>query len=142
MAGFDPFSVIGDLAGKIVDLFPNPADKLKAQELQAQMQSAILDAQTKFAQAQSSVLVAEAQSQSWLARNWRPMAMVNCFLLIDVRIIGAIFGVTFNGVSADEWMKLWTLVTVGLGGYIVGRSGEKMMNSYANGNASSNDSKT
>ena len=50
------------------------------------------------------------------------------FLLFPV--LGLIFGVDLFIELPSE---LWNLLTIGVGGYIVGRSGEKMVDSYTRG---------
>lgn len=67
---------------------------------------------------QSNVIIAEAQSQSWLARNWRPITMLAFVLLI---ILDAT-GVLKSNLPDD----VWTVIKIGLGGYVVGRSVEKI----------------
>ena len=123
--GLDPFSIIGDLVGKVVDLFPNPADKLKAQELQNQIDLAIEDAQTKLAQAQASIITAEANSDSVLAKNWRPITMLAFVFLV----ICHWFGLNASGISEAQYLSLFDLIKIGLGGYVVGRSFEKVADS-------------
>ncbi|CAB4212254.1 hypothetical protein UFOVP1437_5 [uncultured Caudovirales phage] len=69
------------------------------------------------------VVAAEAQSDSWLARNWRPMTMAIFVGLIVARF----FGLVPSHMSPAEYDRLWDLVEVGMGGYVVSRSVEKIV---------------
>ncbi len=57
------------------------ANKLKAQML-AVFQQADLNKFTTLVNAQAQIITAEANSQSWLARNWRPMLMAIFMVII------------------------------------------------------------
>lgn len=69
------------------------------------------------------VVAAEAQSDSWIAKNWRPMTMVIFVGLIVARF----FGLVPSHMSITEYERLWDLVEVGMGGYVVSRSVEKIV---------------
>lgn len=76
-----------------------------------QYQQQLLDAQTK-------IVLAEAQGGSWLQRNWRPMTMITFLVLVVCDSFGLL---KFR--LADQ---AWSLLQLGLGGYVVGRSVEKV----------------
>lgn len=138
------FGAVGDLIGGIKDIFSkklqNDADKIEASvklgELQVTLQQALLDADAKFAAAQQAVIVAEAQSQSWVARNWRPLLMLTfTFAFAWNYIIAPLAHLQILDLPQDAW----TLMKIGVGGYIVGRSAEKAVASWSagsNGNGS------
>uniref|UniRef100_A0A6M3KQL0 Putative structural protein n=1 Tax=viral metagenome TaxID=1070528 RepID=A0A6M3KQL0_9ZZZZ len=77
---------------------------------------------------QSKVVVAEAQSQSVIARNWRPiMMLVFVFIIFNNYILvpyAGMFHVIIPALAIPE--KMWSLLEIGIGGYIVGRSGESI----------------
>jgi len=85
---------------------------------------------TKFSeqiQAQAKVIVAETQSQSWLARSWRPILMLSfTAIIVNNYILNPWLSALF---SVDVVMEIpesmWGLLKLGVGGYIVGRSAEK-----------------
>lgn len=118
-------SVLGPLFG-IID--KSVTDKDKANELKSQLKSQFLENMSKELQAQRDVIVAEAQGDSWLQRNWRPVVMLmfagiianNYILFPYAEAIG--FHFNFLEVPVD----LWELIKIGLGGYVVGRSAEKV----------------
>lgn len=87
------------------------------------------DAQTKAAAA--SVLVAEAQSSSWLAKNWRPIMMMTfCGILISYWC-GYVPRELLNPVMPPMIAEIFDLIKIGMGGYIGGRSLEKIVDTVS-----------
>jgi len=79
--------------------------------------------EAEFAEVQSRVIIAETQSQSMLARNWRPMTMLVFVGIIFFNyIISPIFSVEALTIVPD----MWALLKLGIGGYIGGRTVEKV----------------
>jgi len=78
-----------------------------------------LDLAGGIMEAKSSIILAEAQGHSWLQRNWRPVAMLTFLVLV---VLDA-FAVLPNPIAED----MWDLLKIGLGGYVVGRSAEKIV---------------
>jgi hypothetical protein len=81
----------------------------------------------ELAEVASSVVVAEAQGEGWLQRSWRPLVMLWFSILIGFYWFG--FVPTNMPVSAVN--DLFDLVQLGLGGYVIGRSGEKIAKTIA-----------
>ncbi len=77
-----------------------------------------LDAE--FAQVQSKVIIAEAQSESWITRTWRPLTML-AFVSLPFLVLFGLDPAPLAGVPDLVWKIIWT----GLGGYIGGRTVEK-----------------
>lgn len=73
------------------------------------------------------MIKAEAQGESWLQRNWRPILM----LVFGGLIVARWCGFVAPNLSEAEYLKLWSIVEFGLGGYVVGRSVEKIAPSVA-----------
>jgi len=103
-------------------------DKDEANRLKAEIQHRLIDRQDAALQAQMKIILAEATGESWLQRNWRPLLMTvivaiiaNNYLLAPY--LGAMFGV---GLQLELPEHMWNLMTLGVGGYIAGRSGEKI----------------
>lgn len=110
---------------KIVgNLFPNSEEKAKAE---AEVMRQLLAAQSEIEQAASKIIQTEAASAHWLAANWRPLTMLTFVVLIVARW----FGWAAPNLSEAEYIKLWSIVEFGLGGYVVGRSVEKIAPSIA-----------
>jgi hypothetical protein len=80
--------------------------------------SKLLEYESKLMEAQSSIIKAEAQSDSWLAKSWRPIFALT---LVGFWAAGKVGWGT--PATADEI----SLMKICLGGYIIGRSGEKVV---------------
>jgi hypothetical protein len=95
---------------------------------QAELSMQVLDYETKLAEQQTRVIVAEAQGQSWLQRNWRPMLMCTLgFIVLNNYVLvpyASSFGLPVPMLDLPDGM--FNLLVVGVGGYVVGRSGEKI----------------
>ena len=97
-------------------------DKDQAAAIKAELQELVLTGQMKEIEAAAGIIVAEAQGDSWLQRNWRPMLMVLFGVIVaNNYIVHPWFGVPMLPLPPD----MWDLLKIGVGGYIVGRSAEK-----------------
>ena len=76
---------------------------------------------------QAEIVKAEAQSQHWLAACWRPILMLTFGGLIVARWLGF----SAPNITEAEVLKLWDIVQLGLGGYVIGRSVEKVVPAIA-----------
>ena len=122
-----PLPLLGALIGpvaKIVNSVIDRAvpDKGEAAKLKAQAATLIHEQDMADLQAAVSVIVAEAQGGSWIQRSWRPITMLTFVALIVARWLGF----TAPGISDELEVALLDLIKVGLGGYVVGRSAEKV----------------
>lgn len=98
------------------------ADKDEAARLKTQIHMALLDLSGDELKAASQIIMEEANGQSWLQRNWRPITM----LAFVATVVGHMYGLTPPSVTEGEAIALFGLVKIGLGGYVVGRSAEKI----------------
>ena len=116
------FKPIADVIDHIV---PSGEGKLQLQQklLEAQTGAAAqaMEYEKQLLDAQTKVVLAEAQGSSWLQRNWRPLMMVWFAGLIGARWLGY----TPPGLSEALELKLFDIVQLGIGGYVIGRSAEK-----------------
>lgn len=110
-------------------------DKDEANRLKQEIQSQLIESKDSVVKAQMQIILAEAQGESWAQRNWRPVLMLvivaviaNNYLLAPY--LGAIFGV---GLQLDLPERLWDLMTIGVGGYVTGRTVEKGISSWQHG---------
>lgn len=108
----ETFGGIGQQIAK--NLFPDPQDELKRQQVATQIQNALMTAQ-------ADIITTESKSESWLARNWRPITMLTFVALVVAKWLGW----TAEGVTEAIEVELMKLIQMGLGGYVVGRSVEK-----------------
>ena len=76
-------------------------------------------------EAAAKIVLAEAQG-GWLQRNWRPLLMVTFTGLI----VAHWFGFTAPDIPESVQNSLLNIVMVGVGGYVVGRSGEKIADKF------------
>ena len=76
---------------------------------------------------QAEIVKAEAQSDHWLAACWRPILMLTFGGLIVARWLGW----SAPNITEAEVLKLWSIVELGLGGYVIGRSVEKIVPAIA-----------
>lgn len=125
------------LIGKAVDKAVPDADQAGVLKAQIGTQIyALADTEMKGA---ISIILAEAQGESWLQRNWRPLLMLTCISIIANNYVlypyvKAIFG---WGVALELPEALWELLKIGVGGYVVGRSVEKGIDLWRNGGSPS-----
>jgi len=78
-----------------------------------------LEYEAKLLGSQSRIVEAEAKGQSWLQRNWRPITMLTFLILVVCD--------SFGWLAFRLSNEAWTLLQIGLGGYVVGRTGEKIV---------------
>ena len=98
----------------------------------------ILKNQKDFEDLAGSIVLAEAKSEHWLTSSWRPFTMILFALVIAINILIIPYIVIpllwMFGLPVPEFMEIpeqvWTLITIGLGGYVGGRSGEKMVKAW------------
>lgn len=102
-------------------------DKDQAAQIKAKFSELVLSGEIKELEAAASIIVAEAQGESWLQRNWRPLLMVmfgtiiaNNYLIVPI----------FNTPAADIPPDMWDLLKLGVGGYVVGRTAEKSLKTW------------
>ena len=108
-----------DVALKLFDkILPDPQAKAEAKiKLLELQQSGELAKLTESGQN----VRAEAQG-NWLQKSWRPLTMLTFTALIVARWLGW----AAPNLSEAEYLALWDIVEFGLGGYVVGRSVEKI----------------
>lgn len=105
-------------------------DKEKADQAQIAMQKVLNEAQArsdeaqaKQIEAQKDVIVAELSKNNW-ASNWRAYMMMVCITMVAFNwflapLLNAFLGLLGAQITTIPIPpELWTLVTVGLGGYI------------------------
>lgn len=111
--------IIGGIAKSI---FPNAEDELRRMELTNQFQLGLMQQASAIEAAAADIVKAEAQSEHFLAATWRPILMLTFGALIVARWLGF----SAPGIAEPEVLKLWSIVELGLGGYVIGRSVEKI----------------
>lgn len=94
--------------------------QIKQQMFQAQQEMTlkVMEYEQELLKSKTEIITAEAKGQSWLQRMWRPITMMTFLVLV----VADSFGLLATPL-ADE---AWTLLQIGLGGYVAGRSVEKV----------------
>ena len=115
-------SVVSPITNLIDELHTSDEEKLiiknKMMQIQANAYSEAIELEKQVMQAKASIITAEANGQSWLQRSWRPITMLTFLALV----VADSFGWLANPLATEAW----TLLQIGLGGYVVGRSAEKI----------------
>jgi len=93
----------------------DPQAAIKIRQIEAQLEQTRLEVRGQAIQA-------EATGESWLQRNWRPLTMIWFSILVG----GYWFGYTPENLSEEAILSLFGLIKLGLGGYVLGRSAEKI----------------
>jgi hypothetical protein len=79
----------------------------------------LLNYEAKMTEMKVAVITAEAAGESWIQRSWRPIAMLTFLTLI----VCDSFGWLKNPLASQAW----TLLQIGIGGYVAGRTAEKII---------------
>ena len=123
----------GPIVDAVIGVFKSyQSRKISEAELRTQLNSAILVAFAEATKTQGDVIKAEANAEGWLQRNWRPMtavafASIVFFYGIVLPIAVGWFGAPPARVGDDLLKWIMDAVVVCLGGYIGGRSLEKIV---------------
>lgn len=124
--------LVGKILGGVVDLVDDAVeDKDEANRIKASLtqvfEKADLTKFTALVEGQTKILLGEIQGQSWMQRNWRPVLMLTIVAIVANNYIVypylSLF--TSKAVVLELPDKLYNLMSIGVGGYIVGRSAEK-----------------
>jgi hypothetical protein len=107
-------------------------DKDLQEKLKAQLQTQLLQSHSEELTAASRVIEAEAKA-GWFSASWRPLLMyVLIFILVWNYILGPVIKFFFHAaITIDLPGDVWTLLQIGLGGYVVGRSAESVARTMA-----------
>lgn len=121
-------AIFRPIADVIDHVLPSGDAKLQLQQkiVEAQILAAsqMMDYEKQLLDSQTKIITAEAQGQGWLQRSWRPITMLT-FLALAVCDS---FGWLPNPLAPGAW----TLLQLGLGGYVAGRSLEKVAPAITN----------
>jgi hypothetical protein len=130
--------ILGDVVKRVL-----PEDKDKAAEIESELQMQLMMNSATVEKAAADIILAEAKSDSWLASSWRPLLMMvitsivawNFLLAPLIELMVTLATGNQIPLSIDLPGELWTLLTVGVGGYTVGRSAEKVATNLGKRNA-------
>jgi len=116
-------AAVGPVTKLIDSLHTSEAERGQLQNALARMQidfgSEVLNFEAQLTEARAKIITAEAQGASWMQRSWRPITMLTFLTLV----VCDSFGLLAFRLAPEAW----TLLQLGLGGYVVGRSAEKIV---------------
>lgn len=116
--------VLGPVLQKVIP------DEGKRAEAQAELQRAMLDQQADLNKAMADVMKADASSESAMARNARPIVVYWALAMITwVGVVSPMIGLQAETIAALKGVPedLWSLLSVGIGAYMLARSVDKIV---------------
>tara|TARA_R110000868_G_scaffold9795_3_gene48225 strand:+ start:1547 stop:1942 length:396 start_codon:yes stop_codon:yes gene_type:complete len=117
-------SVVKDLLSGLDKLFTSEEEKIQATNVIKQI---LIQKELELQKMQTEIILAEANG-NWLQRSWRPILMLAFgFIVIYVKFIAPLFDLRIPELENE----FWNLLQLGIGGYVIGRTGEKMMDTYS-----------
>ena len=116
--------IIGSLAGKVLDKFVE--DKDLSKKIESELTMELMRYESAELKAATDIIVAEARSGNWITNSWRPITMLTFVSLIVLHWLGF----TAENLPEEQVLSLLEIVKVGLGGYVLGRSGEKIVKEW------------
>tara|TARA_R100000808_G_C2076445_1_gene101942 strand:- start:234 stop:647 length:414 start_codon:yes stop_codon:yes gene_type:complete len=126
-------SAILPIVGNVMDRIL-PEDKNKRMEVERELNMALMQNSAAIEQAAASVIKAEAESEHKITATWRPILMLTITAIVGWNYLAAplvelcvrLFAGDAIPLSIPLPEELWNLLMIGVGGYVVGRSGEKI----------------
>jgi hypothetical protein len=121
--------LIGDVVKRVL-----PEDKDARMEVERQLNMALVTNSAAIEQAAASVVLAEAKSEHKITAIWRPILMLTITAIVGWNyLLAPLVELAVRLLTYDQLPltiplpdELWNLLMIGVGGYIVGRSGEKI----------------
>ena len=111
----DTLKSVGDIVDNVVT---NSEEKSQAKK---ELTEVVLGSLNKLAAVQGEVIMTEMKG-SWLQRNWRPLMMANFGIILTCKW----FGWTDAEIDTELELELMSIIKLGLGGYVIGRSSEQI----------------
>jgi len=108
-------NIIKDIGSIVDNVITTDAERI---ELKAQLAETLNTQLLTLAEMQKEVLTTEL-SGNWLQRSWRPLIMLAFGAIV---CMGAFKQIDY----LEETSRFWDLLELGLGGYVIGRSVEKV----------------
>ena len=119
--GSNIFKGVSDL---LDDLITNDEERLEAKR---KIFETLKQKELELQQMQTDIIIQEAKG-NWLQRSWRPILMLAFgFIVIYVKFLAPLFQLPIPELENE----FWNLLQLGIGGYVIGRTGEKIAKEYA-----------
>jgi len=115
------FGLINDLLEQVEKVITGvEATHLEKKKPKSEVNKLIFYYLEKVNDNQTSVILSETKG-NWLQKSWRPIVMLTFTLII---VIGMFTPLEI----LEKDSPFWSLLELGLGGYVIGRSAEKITN--------------
>ena len=112
--GTKVFKQVGDV---IDNLFTSDEERIKAKN---EIFKVLQEKELELQKMQTDIILAEAKG-NWLQRSWRPILMLSFgFIIIYTKFV-----------TPELEPEFWNLLDIGIGGYVIGRSAEKIADKVA-----------
>jgi len=125
----NPLAIL-EIGAKLIDkFFPDPEEAAKRKLDLFSMQQA---GELAEMEAAMQVITTESKSEHFLVAAWRPITMLTfVFIIANNYIIYPYLSLFWNDAPTLAIPPdMWDLIKLGLGGYVMGRSGEKIMKQW------------
>ena len=121
--------LVGEVLGRIL-----PEDSNKKAEIEREINMALVSNSHAIERAAAQVITAEATSEHTITATWRPILMLTITAIVGWNyLLAPISELILSHALGQQAMlsiplpdELWNLLMIGVGGYVVGRSGEKI----------------
>lgn len=119
-------TAIAPIVGKVIEKYIGSEEE--AEKIKQEITLELLGREAELKKLQAELIKAEIQGKSWLQRNWRPLLMINfVVILFNNYILFPYLSVFTDKVRVLEFpSEFWNLLLIGVGGYIAGRTFEKI----------------
>jgi len=102
---------------------------------QLELLQKVSEIESEYMKARSQIIEAEAKSEHWITSAWRPITMLVFVAIIANNYVLVpyfqAFGLQIPTLQLTD--QMWELLKIGIGGYIVGRSAEKVVREWKKG---------
>jgi len=123
---------LGDIGSVFKDIREAiTGEAIKDPNKQAEILMKLQQIELEYTKMKANIVEAEAKSDHWLTSSWRPITMlVFVFIIFNNYVLvpyAQAFGANIPTLNLTQ--QMWELLKIGIGGYIVGRSAEKVAKS-------------
>jgi len=114
--------LIGEIGGVVNTLSVSSKEKKR---IEAELLQAVNKHEEELNRSRAAIIRSETQG-NWLQRSWRPVVM----LVFAVIVLAGTF---WELPILSDTSRFWDLLEIGIGGYVIGRSAEKITGRWKGG---------